>query len=208
MKLYACKDCPYSRRVRIVLAEQGVTPEYVELSPSEPHPPELEGKTPSSRGVPVLLVRDDLVIWHSSAIVFWLDAAYRVSLVPSARDIAAIAHSWFGWAARHLYEPLERLPARAAGSLRQAIDDLDKMAPPSGWMMGQEFTIADVALAAGLVALPPEVRASLPPKTASYLDRLEARPSVRGVAFAHPPSATSTVVARDHRARQRGAERR
>ena len=151
MKLYAYRYCPYSRRVRIALAEHECDFEYVEQSPKDPYPEELKGKVPGDHGVPVLFVREDFVLWDSVAIMHWLDSSYPRSLYPSAREPQAIARAWQSWFASKLYP--------AVRTLREA----------------------DVALAPVVCELSSDALASLPPRVRDYAGRVRARPSVREV---------------------------
>lgn len=188
MKLYAYRYCPFSRRVRIALAEKGIDFEYVELEPTAPHPPEIAGKTPSSQGVPILLVRDDLVLFDSTAIVRWLDGAYPHSLTPSALDQIGLADGWAGWAPAKLYAPLHPLQqgndkekAEAKKKLLEALREADAIFPRDGWLVASMFSRADIAMAPAIAILPSDVVDALPAKVRGYVERVRARPSVRAV---------------------------
>ena len=188
MKLYAYRLCPFSRRARIALAEKDIAFEYVELEPTAPHPKELAGKTPSSRGVPILVVRDDLVLFDSTAIVRWLDGAYPRSLTPGALDQIAIADCWAGWATSKLYPLLKPLQEsdeakkdEAKKKLVEALRGAEAVFPADGWMVASMFSRAEIAMAPALAILPPDVIAQLPKKVRAYVERLRARPSVREV---------------------------
>lgn len=182
MKLYAYRFCPFSRRARIALAELGVDFEYVETDPQETHPEEILGKTPSDTGVPVLAVRDDFVLFDSAAIIFWLDAAYPRSLTPSAREPQALARSWLGWAA-NLYGALEAMMAGDEDAEGTIIEKLSKLESfiSGEWLVGNEFSIADIALAPVVGMLSTEAIESLPESVRAYVGRVRSRPSVREV---------------------------
>jgi glutathione S-transferase len=188
MKLYAYRYCPFSRRVRIALAEKGIAFDYVELEPTAPHPPEIAGKTPSPHGVPVLLVRNDLVLFDSTAIVRWLDGAYPHSLTPSALDQIALADGWAGWAPAKLYAPLHELQqgndakkSEAKKKLVEALRSAEGIIPASGWLVASMFSRADIAMAPALAILPPDVVSELPEKVRGYIERVKARDSVREI---------------------------
>ncbi|GAC1578615.1 MAG: glutathione S-transferase family protein [Polyangiales bacterium] len=188
MKLYAHRECPFCRRVRIALAEMKVECEYVELHTNADHPPELHGKTPMRTGVPILRVRDDLVLYDSAAIIYWLDSAYPNSVMPSARDPQAIARSLVGWAASKLYAPLKdfqtgspEAKSKAADAILHALEGLDSVMPDEGWLVGSEFSIADMAAAPALVVLPKSLSSRTSPRMQAYIERLRQIPSVRTV---------------------------
>lgn len=196
MKLYAYRYCPYSRRVRIALAEEEVEHDYVELAPDAPHPPELRGKTPSDKGVPIFMVRDDFVLWDSTAIIHWVDSAYPRSLLPSQREPAAYARAWQGWAVSKLMSDVDELyggDARAKAAAEQRIvEKLREIEHMIGdqWLVGDEFSVADIALAPAIAALSSKALESLPPKVRAYAGRLRSRPSVRNVCELDAPEAT------------------
>jgi glutathione S-transferase len=188
MKLYANRHCPFSRRVRIALVEKQIPYEYVEMSPTAEHPKELLGKTPSSSGTPILYVRDDLVLFDSTAMVRWLDGAYPHSLTPGALEHIAIADCWAGWAPARLYPSLYALTdgddaakKRAKRDLVEALRGAEALIPESGWLVASMFSRADIAMAPALAILPRAVMSQLPPRVRAYADRLRARPSVREV---------------------------
>jgi glutathione S-transferase len=186
MKLYAYRTCPFSRRVRITLAEKRVEVERVELSPDADHPAALRGRLPMRRGVPILDVRHDLVLWDSVAIMRWLDQAHARPMMPPSRDEHARTEAWIAWAPGALYAlqyPLIRDPrdARAEHGLIEACVLLEAFAPTEGWWVGSSFTLADASMAPGLVTMPTHVERSMGPRLRAYVDRLRVRPSVRAV---------------------------
>lgn len=179
MKLYAYRYCPFSRRVRIALAEHSVEFEYVEQAPEAAYPAELRGKVPGEHGVPVLVVRDDFVLWDSGAIIHWVDSAHPRSLFPSQRDPQALARAWQGWAEK-LYPKLKELREGGEDEIIKALRDIDKMIETQ-WLVGEEFTVADIALAPVLAELSSKSIATLPKHVREYVGRVRARPSVREV---------------------------
>lgn len=187
MKLYAYRYCPYSRRVRIALAEHECDFEYVEQSPKDPYPEELKGKVPGDHGVPVLFVREDFVLWDSVAIMHWLDSSYPRSLYPSAREPQAIARAWQSWFASKLYPALRTLRDGDARAKKKAEETILKHLRSiegmigEDWMVGGVFSIADVAVAPAFAELSSDALQSLPPRVREYAGRVRARPSVREV---------------------------
>lgn len=182
MKLYAFRYCPYSRRARIALAEHSAEFEYVELAPDAPHPAEIRGRVPGGKGVPVLFVRDDLIIWDSTAIVHWVDSAHPRSLYPSQRDPQAIARAWQGWSAK-LYPHIAKMGDGDQDAEKAIVDALRAIEPfvTDNWLLGNEFTVADIGLAPVIAALSSKAIATLPERVRAYVGRVRARPSVREV---------------------------
>lgn len=188
MKLYAYRFCPFSRRARIALAEQGVAFEYVELEPKAEHPPELASKTPSKTGVPVLYVHDEFVLWDSSAIVHWVNSAFPTSLSPSAIEPIALADAWVGWASSKLYPAMKDLFHGDVASRRTAKDSItsallgaDALFPNEDWLLGSMYSHADIAMAPVLAVLPPDVVRRFSPKMQRYIEHLKERPAIREV---------------------------
>lgn len=183
MKLYAYRYCPYSRRVRIALAEHGVEYEYIELAPDAEYPSELRGLVPGERGVPVLFVRDDFALWDSAAIVHWIDSSHPRSLFPSQRDPQALARSWQGWAAK-MYPSLQEMRDGDAEKGRKMILERLRALEPlleTEWLVNGEFTVADAAMGPVIGELSSDDIAKLPARVRAYASRLRARPSVREV---------------------------
>lgn len=186
MKLYAYRYCPYSRRTRIALAEHGAECEYVEHGVNDPYPPELQGKVPGDRGVPVLFVRDDFIVWDSTAIIHWVDSAHPRSLYPSQRDAQALARAWLGWVPQ-LYSSIEQLrdgdDASKQAAEKKILDTLARMENmiKGEWLIGAEFTVADIAMAPVVAGLSSKAIATLPDRVREYVGRVRARPSVREV---------------------------
>ena len=196
MKLYAHRFCPFSRRVRIALAEKSIDVEYVELDPRAEHPREILGKTPSRTGVPVLAVKDDFVIWDSVAIVGWLDKAYPTSLTPSAMDSIALADGWTAWSSQRLYPAMKSLTPgsplalsakkqeveEATTKLLSALRDADHLFPADdSWLVGNVFSYADVAMAPALAVLDGAIDTKMTARVRAYVERLRARESIREV---------------------------
>ena len=186
MKLYAYRYCAYSRRTRIALAEHGAEFEYVEQAPDAKYPPELQDKVAGDHGVPVLFVRDDFVLWDSTAIIHWVDSAHPRSLYPSLRDAQALARAWLGWIPQ-LYPSIDALrngddtaKQEAEKKIVDTLIGMERMIKGE-WLIGGEFTVADIALAPVVAALSSKTIAALPDTVRAYVGRLRARPSVRAV---------------------------
>lgn len=165
------------------MVEHGVDYAYEELAQDGGHPASLRGRTPSGRGVPVLVVRDDLVLWDATAIVQWVDSAFARPLTPSTRAPAALARAWEGWIVSTMYRHVDdaRLVDDAdCEDLVDALRGLEGLVDTT-WIAGDEFSIADVALGPIICVLSPEALSTLPPRTRAYAARLRGRSSVRVV---------------------------
>jgi glutathione S-transferase len=185
----------------VVLAEKEIGHEYVELGMEGVHPLRLLGRTPAAHGTPVLDVREDLVLWDSTAIMGWLEAAFPSSrsLLPGTLEERALAYEWVGWSARALYslheslfdfsldagarddvgrELVERLTAAAPLFPHASDPELDS---DPHWLVPHLFSLADASLAPVLAVLPGRVLADLPSRIQAYALRLAARRSVKEV---------------------------
>ena len=82
--LYQRTDCPFCWKVRLALAELGLSYESVDISLGEKHP-DVQALSPTGT-VPVL-VDDGVAIWESSVILDFLDRRYgERRLVPSEAE--------------------------------------------------------------------------------------------------------------------------
>jgi len=89
LKLIASKTSPYTRKVRVALAEKKFDYELVEMSPWTPDNP-VHGFSPLGK-VPVLLLDDGTHLYDSRVIVEYLDTVSPVSRLipePSRQRIA------------------------------------------------------------------------------------------------------------------------
>ena len=162
MELWHAWVCPYCMRVRIALAEKGLsyTEREVDLARK---PPELLDVNPAN-GVPVV-VDEGVAIPESLVILEYLEDRYpEPPLLPP--DAAGRAR------ARLLYERItaalgghvvklargsDAEKAAAAEAVKAALAALEREAPADGFLAGP-FSIADVALAPFVAKLPPDLR--------------------------------------------------
>jgi glutathione S-transferase len=100
MKIYDFPLSPHCRKVRAIVYELGLTPEFVpvNLFQGEQRSAEIARLNPNAR-VPIL-VDGDFVLWESNAIVSYLAAGS--ALIPAgARERADVAR-WCDWQLAHL----------------------------------------------------------------------------------------------------------
>ncbi|HKI98884.1 MAG TPA: glutathione S-transferase family protein [bacterium] len=167
MKLHASNRTPYGRKVRIVLAEQGLPYDRDTAGASQKPLAELAGRNPALR-VPIL-EDGGRVLCESNLIIEYLLATYadRAADAPRPLLAPAVARAEHAWADRGLLGVLDAL-LEAAVNLRQLgmdgvtptqspylqrhqqriariLDWLEPRAQPEGLIPGW-FSVQDVAL--------------------------------------------------------------
>jgi glutathione S-transferase len=99
MKIYDFPLSPNCRKVRAVVYELGLTPEFVpvQLFKGEQHTPEIAALNPNEKAP--ILVDGDFVLWESNAIAAYL--ASGTSLLPTAPRERAEVDRWSAWQLAH-----------------------------------------------------------------------------------------------------------
>jgi glutathione S-transferase len=202
MKLYGALLSPFVRKVAIVLAEKGLAYEARRGGPGTTDP-EFLAVSPFAK-IPVL-DDDGFILPDSTAIALYLDAQYpEPSLIPAAPQargraiwLDEFADTLLAEAAikvqmsrivgpRFLGRPVDEDMARAGeAELPRALDYLESVAPEAGWLLGTDFTLADISVGVALRAA--EFvgclgDAAARPRMAAWFERLKARPSWQSVA--------------------------
>jgi glutathione S-transferase len=195
----------YTRVVRMVCEEKGI--DY-ELTERPLRAPEILAIHPLGK-MPVLR-HGDLELFESSAIATWVDrhfpgepvfpsdprlaalTAQWVSLVNTAIDRTLIRTYLFAYLAARPAEPDRGTIDAVMPAVGEQIGILDKAVAGSGYLVGNEFTFADINLLPILyyVRQLPEGAAALAaaPHLRGYYERHAARPSfVRTMPPAGPP---------------------
>lgn len=196
MIVYGAALSPYVRKVLLFAAEKGLQIEHDPLM----GPPSEDFKKASPFGKIPALKDGDFYISDSTAIIAYMD---KVKPQPELIPTEAKAHAraiWFEEYAdtllcaattpiffHRVVAPLLGRPqdlevaARAeAEQLPPMLDYLERVAPESGWLLGDQFTLADICVGSVLcnlehLNLAPTKAAR--PKTAAYAERVFARPS-------------------------------
>ena len=200
LKLYDYPDCPFSQKVRVVLAEKDLEYEtvFVDLRRGEQKTPEFLRLNPYGK-VPVL-VDDDEVVYDSTVINEYLEDEYplphlmpeedsqgraRVRLLEDYCDNSFIPPTTMLLA--QLRKPeAERDTQRveqAREELRRCLYYVRDRLDGHEYLVGNEFTLADVAFAPRMMVLGRlgfEFEPALAPVQA-WIDRIRARPSVRAL---------------------------
>ncbi|MBR0825807.1 glutathione S-transferase [Bradyrhizobium manausense] len=208
MKFYDCTTAPSPRRVRIFLAEKGLTlpTVQVDLRNGEQFTPSFRALNPGCT-VPVLELDSGAAITDVIAICRYLEEFHPdPPLMGKSAEQRAVIESWLrriewdgiyaaqeafrnaapGLTGRALPGPvdLEQIPALAErGRLRlqHFFAWLDARLADNEFVCGPQFTIADIS---GLIAVDLAARAKLaPPEHLGHLQRwykdVSARPSAR-----------------------------
>jgi glutathione S-transferase len=188
----------FSQRVRITLAEKQIAPteyELVEVDfPGREHKGEaFLAKNPYGR-VPAI-EHDDFVLFESTAILEYLEALWPTpALVPSeprARATMAmhmkLCDLEFGSRTGALVFPTRFLPRErwklepmqeARAGIERHLQNTDGMLGERTWLLGDQFTLAEVCYAP-LVRFLDEIEVNGTPRIRAWTDRVLARPSVR-----------------------------
>lgn len=186
MTLYSRAACPQSHRVRLVLAEKGITVAVIDVG--DDVLPEDLGELNPYHSVPTLVDRD-LVAYNAHIIMEYLDERYpHPPLLPVDPVSRTRIKMYMYRIERDWYGPLAALggaSTQEADAARTLIrDGLTVIAPifdQKSFFMSDEPTLADCTLAPLLwrlryfdIELPPQARA-----LSRYAERLFARPAFR-----------------------------
>jgi glutathione S-transferase len=189
LRVYAHRSNPHSQSVLIALSELDCAYERIELAPGEKLPASLTGKTPGPHAAPVLVVRDDFILWDSAAIIHWLGGSFRRSLTPSQLDTRALALAWVGFATCRVFSAIG---SDGGQRLEAMVRDLEPMIPEDGsFLVESTFSIADIALAPALMSLSPKFVKTLSAGTQRYIGAIQERPSVREACATTAPRAAA-----------------
>jgi glutathione S-transferase len=202
MRIYGGLVSPYVRKVCLVLEEKGLPYDLTPLSPQADHP-EFRAASPFGR-IPAL-VDGDYRLADSSAIVAYIESLYRERPMVPGEARARGKAMWFDEFAdtifaasalkilfnRFVAPKLLRLPfneemaLEGEAELPGSLDYIESVAPKSGWLLGDEFTLADIAVATvfrSLTYVGHEPDPVARPLTAAWYDRVRARPAWQVIA--------------------------
>jgi glutathione S-transferase len=179
--LYDAARCPYCARVRIVLAEKGVSYDAVEIDPSD-RPAWIYEKNPTGR-VPVL-EEDGLVLPESRVIMEYLDERYpEPRLLPAdaaERALVRLRLERFDDLAGPYYDLMRGRGGSAHEPLHEALARLDRVLAGTPYLAGAAYGLADIAYLPWVLRaesrLGVDVRRHA--ALADWLDRLAERPAV------------------------------
>jgi stringent starvation protein A len=159
MTFFSDNTCHYSHRVRIVLAEKGVTVDLIEVEPDH-LPAELADLNPYN-SLPTLVDRD-LVLYESKVMMEYLDErfphppllpVYPVARAESRLYMHRIELDWCGLV-RTIETGSEPAKTEAAKALAESFTGIAPIFAEKPFFMSDEFTLVDCCLAPILWRLP------------------------------------------------------
>ena len=174
----------YSHRVRIVLAEKGVTVDVVDVDPDNP-PEELAGLNPYN-ALPTLVDRE-LVLYEPNIMMEYLDErfphppllpVYPVARAQSRLMMYRIQKDWCGLVDTILQSSATADVDQARKELRESLIATAPLFAEAPFFMSEEFTIVDCCVAPILWRLS-RMEIELPEKQTrglqKYMERLFSR---------------------------------
>ncbi len=152
MRLYSGTACPYSHRCRIVLYEKGMDFEVIDvdlMSKSE----DVAAINPYNK-VPVLVERD-LILYEANIINEYIDERFpHPQLMPPDPVLRARARLFLYRFEQELYSHIEtiehgapKLADKARGIIRDNLTQLAQILTKQKFLLGEEFSMLDVAIA-------------------------------------------------------------
>lgn len=189
MTLYSDARDHYSHRVRMVLAEKGVTIEIIDVDPAN-KPEDLAELNPYNT-LPTLLDRD-LVLYESTVIMEYLDERFpHPPLLPVYPVQRALSRLWITRVEKEWSQKLDILMAgkgretvisKARKELRESIISIAPIFAEKPFFMNEEFTLVDCCVVPILWRLE-EVDITLPERSTrplqQYMQRMFERESFR-----------------------------
>ena len=187
MTLFSDPMCQYSHRVRIVLAEKGVTVDIEDIDPKSVTEEILEA---NPYGTLPTLVDRDLALYESNVVMEYLDERFpHPPLLPVYPVARAESRLWIYRIERDwcvLIDPIKASPDgkkadAARKEFRESLVTIAGIFEEMPYFMSEEFTLVDCCLAPMLWRLP-ELGISLPNNRHvkplhEYMERLFERPS-------------------------------
>lgn len=159
MTLYSNSECPYCHRVRMVLAEKGITYEIVEVGLDDKSE-EVAGLNPYGE-VPILVDRD-LVVYDSLVIMEYLDERFPhpplmhvdpLSRAQHRKALLRIERDWYS-----LIPDLESRNdgkvTKARKHLRESLASTTEAFQATAFFLSEEMTLVDCFIAPLLWRLP------------------------------------------------------
>ena len=187
MTLFSDPMCQYSHRVRIVLAEKGVTVDIEDIDPKSVTEEILEA---NPYGTLPTLVDRDLALYESNVVMEYLDErfphppllpVYPVARAESRLWIYRIERDWCVLIDQIKASPDSKKADAARKEFRESLVTIAGIFDEMPYFMSEEFTLVDCCLAPMLWRLP-ELGISLPNNRHvkplhEYMERLFERPS-------------------------------
>jgi glutathione S-transferase len=204
--VYGSNLSPFVRKVLVICAEKGIEVENPVFGPGVEPSDDFRAASPFRR-IPAIC-DGDFALADSSAIAHYLDAAYPEPRLIPAGPKAMGRVVWFDEMAdtivfgtgvkiffNRVVAPLLgqtpdlELARRAeAEEMPEILAYLDRVAPEEGWLVGESFTLADIAVGAPFVNYALAGRRVCDeayPRLCAYLERVHARPSFAAIIAAN-----------------------
>ena len=206
MKIYDFEGFPNPARIRIALAEKGITDKVefikIDVPNGEHRKPEFLAKNPNG-AVPVLELDDGTLISECTAITEYIDHAYAGhSLTGTTPKLRAIIHmmqrraeqnvldaatGYFHHATDGLGPTIETYQNKSWGEkqLERTLDGLryfDSVLANSTYVAGDSFSMADITLFAGF-GFANYIKLAIPPSLNNldaWYKKVAQRPSITG----------------------------
>ena len=207
-RLYHHPLDPFSRRVRLALAEKNVACDLMIEKPWDPGP-DLLAANPAGE-VPVLVIEDGKArdaLSDASAICEFLDETEKPSLLGKGAIARAEVRRLAGWFDRKFHwevtafllgekalkrltgsgEPDSVLIRTGCANIHGHLDYIAWLTERRNWLAGDELTIADLAAAAQLSVIDylGDVPWDAHPMAKEWYARIKSRPSFRGLLGDH-----------------------
>jgi len=176
MTLFSDASCPQSHRVRMVLAEKGITVEIVNIDPDN-LPEDLIDLNPY-QSVPTLMDRE-LVLYDPQVIVEYLDERFPhpplmpvdpVSRARSRLALHRIEKDWYSLLTD--MEKGEKTAAKARKALRDSLASSAEVVAAKPFFLSDDFSLVDASLAPIMWRLK-HYRIDLPAQAKPVLDYAE-----------------------------------
>ena len=187
MTLFSDPSSQYSHRVRIVLAEKGVTVDIEDIDSDNVTQEILEA---NPYGTLPTLVDRDLALYESKVVMEYLDErfphppllpVYPVARAQSRLWIHRVERDWCNLVDSIVANPESTDSAAARKELQESLVSISDIFTEMPFFMSEEFTLVDCCLAPMLWRLPqmgieiPNTRQTKP--LLAYINRLFDRPS-------------------------------
>jgi len=151
MNLFSSTTCPQSHRVRVVLAEKGITVEIIDVDPSQ-KPEDLIDLNPYNT-VPTLVDRE-LVLYDPHTIVEYLDERFPhpplmpvdpVSRARSRLALFRIEQDWYDLVPA-LESKGEKTSSKARKQLRDSLTSSAEVFEAKPYFLSDEFSLVDASI--------------------------------------------------------------
>ena len=191
--LYNLAPSPNSKKVRLALGLKGIAHEVVDINPGD----RRNVVEVSGQPLTPVLTHGDTIVFDSSAILRYLDANVKgePKLFSSDYEEMKAIEGWESWTRTDLSPGVgmlfgqffadstdKAIVQQAVGKVNAAARHLETSLKPSGWLVGDRPTAADVTAASwvSLGFLSPEA-ASKHPILKFFQDALKIDPELQGV---------------------------